>query len=241
MMMGGDRLVDGKKFNMGKWEDSQNQTAPAVDMIPKDIVVCPWHDGKRESCLSIPMFIEKGFRVLPAGWNKADATEALIRYAAQFDSPLMLGHLFTTWSRQKELTAFPPLVNGLELLKRLAGASPYLRGKVPYKTINETTLYLEVFPPPRAPEPLPAIVFFSAAAGWAGHHASSSPTVSTRRRGVWWRFQPSTASGIAPPLSASKMASRPFGMCGRMQRNGGSIPSGLPRGTEQTPVSAVSD
>ncbi len=167
MMMWGDRLIDGKELAMGKWEASQNGTAPAVDMIPKDIVICPWHYGKRETYPSIPLFLKKGFRVLPAGWNKVDATEALIRYAATFDSPLMLGHLFTTWSRRRDLVAFPPMVRGLRLLKDLADAQPFSTRRVPYKTINETTLYMDVYSPKNRTKPLPAIVFFFGG-GWVG-------------------------------------------------------------------------
>jgi hypothetical protein len=64
------------------------------------------------------MFIGKGFRVLPAGWNKVDATKALIQFSkAQNDSKL-LGHMFTTWGVKKEaLLEFQPLVEGLKLLE----------------------------------------------------------------------------------------------------------------------------
>ena len=63
------------------------------------------------------MFIEKGFRVWPGGWNKVEATNALIRYSRRFDDPKMLGHLFTTWSGRKKWSEFPPLVEGLKLLQ----------------------------------------------------------------------------------------------------------------------------
>jgi hypothetical protein len=68
---------------------------------------------------SIPMFVEKGFRVFPAGWRKLDASKALIEYEQKQRSPKVLGHLFTTWgsARKDALTEFPPLVQGLKLLK----------------------------------------------------------------------------------------------------------------------------
>lgn len=122
MLMWGDRLIDAKELSYGKWEASANGTAPAVDMVPKDIIICDWHYGKRPAYGSIPMFVGKGFRVLPAGWNKAAATLALIEYAGMQTGPLVLGHLFTTWSVPKEkLTEFPPLVEGLKVLS--SGAS----------------------------------------------------------------------------------------------------------------------
>jgi hypothetical protein len=118
MLMWGDRLIDGKKYNLGEWEAAINGTATAIDSIPKDIIICPWHYEVRDSYPSIPMFIEKGFRVLPAGWKDGDATKALIQYNRKHAGPKMLGHLFTTWGVRKDaLLSFPPLVDGLKLLQ----------------------------------------------------------------------------------------------------------------------------
>jgi hypothetical protein len=117
MLMWGDRLIDGEKMRYGKWESSLYGTAAAVDMIPRDIIICDWHYKRRREYPSIPMFLEKGFRVLPAGWNRIEATEALIRYAGQQKSPNMLGHLFTTWDlNERELPSYPALVEGLKSL-----------------------------------------------------------------------------------------------------------------------------
>jgi hypothetical protein len=62
------------------------------------------------------MFVEKGFRVLPSGWNKVDATKALISYSRGVKDKKMLGHLFTTWSGKKQWAQWPPIAEGLELL-----------------------------------------------------------------------------------------------------------------------------
>jgi hypothetical protein len=102
MLMWSDRLVDGEKYDLGEWEASKNGTAAAIDMIPKDIIMCPWHYEVRESYPSIPMFIAKGFRVLPAGWKNVDATKALMTYGRTQVDEKMLGHMFTTWGVQKE-------------------------------------------------------------------------------------------------------------------------------------------
>ena len=118
MLMWGDRLIDGKKYDLGEWEAATNGTATAVDLIPKDIIICDWHYEPRESYLSIPMFIEKGFRVVPAGWKDVEATKALIQFSRRHTGPRLLGHIFTTWGVNKdELVAFPPLVEGLKLLQ----------------------------------------------------------------------------------------------------------------------------
>jgi hypothetical protein len=117
MLMWGDRLIDGNVYKYGKWESSVYGTAGAIDMVPKDIIICDWHYEVRESYPSVPMFLEKGFRVLPAGWKNVDATKALIRYSRDQKNPNMLGHLFTTWSGRRQWSEFPPLVEGLKLLK----------------------------------------------------------------------------------------------------------------------------
>jgi hypothetical protein len=118
MLMWSDRLFDARKYHWGEWEASKNGTAPAVDLIPKDVILCPWHYEKKEAYPSIPLFLEKGFRVLPASWRKLDASAALIRYSAQFKSPRLLGHLFTTWGGRKDaVTQYRPMLEGLQLLK----------------------------------------------------------------------------------------------------------------------------
>lgn len=119
MLMWSDRLVDGDQFNMGEWEASKVGTAPAVDKIPKDIILCPWHYEMRKQYESVPMFIAKGFRVLPASWKNTDATLALIRDARSRPTEgRLVGHIFTTWSQRRgSWTEFEPLVKGLALLK----------------------------------------------------------------------------------------------------------------------------
>jgi hypothetical protein len=118
MLMWGDRLIDGKKYDFGEWEAAMNGTASAIDNIPKDIIICPWHYEKRETYPSIPMFMDKGFRVLPAGWKDPDATKALIGFSKTQTNRKMLGYMFTTWGVKKDaLLTFPPLVEGLKLLQ----------------------------------------------------------------------------------------------------------------------------
>jgi hypothetical protein len=118
MLMWGDRLIDGRKYDFGEWEASTNGTAAAIDLIPKDIIVCPWHYELRDNYPSIPMFLEKGFRVLPAGWKNLEATKALIEFTRLHADPKLLGHMFTTWGVKKDvLVDFLPLVEGLKLLR----------------------------------------------------------------------------------------------------------------------------
>lgn len=113
----GDRLIDGKTHKYGEWESSLNGTAPAIDLIPKDIIICDWHYEPRANYSSIPMFIEKGFKVLPSSWRKNIATEKLINYSYQINNSKMLGHLFTTWSYLDTITNYKPFNYGLEVIK----------------------------------------------------------------------------------------------------------------------------
>lgn len=120
MFMWGDRLIDAEKIGFSSWEASSNGTAPAIDMIPKDIVICDWHYGDRVDFPSIPMFINKGFRVLPAGWKDVNATKKLIEYSYLHNDPLMLGHLFTVWSSGVNAAMkMESIQEGLKLLKQM--------------------------------------------------------------------------------------------------------------------------
>jgi hypothetical protein len=117
MLMWADRLFDAAKYHWGEWEASKVGTAGALDLIPKDIILCPWHYEKMPSYPSIPLFLKKGFRVLPASWRKPDASRALIEYGRKQASPRMLGHLFTTWGGRKDkLPEYGPLVEGVKVL-----------------------------------------------------------------------------------------------------------------------------
>ncbi len=112
MLMWGDRLIDAGKINYGKWEASANGTAPAIDRVPKDIIICDWHYEPRPAYESVPMFLEKGFRVWPASWKNAEASKALVDYSLTQKNPRMLGHLNTTWGavRLPDLPTWPPVI-----------------------------------------------------------------------------------------------------------------------------------
>jgi hypothetical protein len=122
MLMWADRLIDGEKLNMGEWEASKVGTAAAIDKIPKDIILCPWHYEPRAGgeYPSVPMFMEKGFRVMPASWKNSDAGLALIRYSRDHQTDdRLVGHIFTTWSgsADKNWAEWEPIAKGLQLLQ----------------------------------------------------------------------------------------------------------------------------
>ncbi|MBI4663607.1 MAG: family 20 glycosylhydrolase [Verrucomicrobia bacterium] len=116
MLMWGDRFLDGKATGYGKWEAAENGTHPAIDLVPRDVILCDWHYGKRAEYPSIPIFLEKGFRVWPSGWNKVEATEALIEAEQKHRNERMLGHLCTTWGAVKvpQMAEWPPIVAAMK-------------------------------------------------------------------------------------------------------------------------------
>ncbi|HEV2472420.1 MAG TPA: hypothetical protein VGS41_07140, partial [Chthonomonadales bacterium] len=103
MMMWADRLEDGAATGYGEWEASENGTAPAVDKIPRDIILCDWHYDNRTDFPSIKMLTDKGFQVQPSGWNKLDNVGEFIRCGLEQAGPRLYGYLATTWSSPEQV------------------------------------------------------------------------------------------------------------------------------------------
>ena len=105
----GDRLIDGYTTGLGMWEASHNNTFPAIDMIPKDVVICDWH-YERPDKTSV-YFAMKGFSVITCPWrNPAVAVTQLqdmisFRQGATREmKPRFLGMMQTVWSGPDEFT-----------------------------------------------------------------------------------------------------------------------------------------
>ena len=97
MLMWGDRLLDSNSTGYGEWDASANDTWSMIDSIPRDIIICDWHYGKRDSYPSIPFFSTKGFRFVVCPWKDLKATEALLGYASNNKTEKFLGVLQTSW------------------------------------------------------------------------------------------------------------------------------------------------
>lgn len=64
----GDRLIDGRATGIGEWAASYNDTYRAVDMIPRDVVICDWqYDRDNQTAVYFAM---KGLRVVTCTWNR---------------------------------------------------------------------------------------------------------------------------------------------------------------------------
>jgi hypothetical protein len=78
----GDRLLDGKATGMGMWEASMNNTHRAIDMIPKDVMICDWHYERADK--SAVLFAMKGFRVVTCPWRNPQVAVAQVDDMVRF-------------------------------------------------------------------------------------------------------------------------------------------------------------
>ena len=98
----GDRLIDGKTTGIGMWEASMNNTHRAIDLMPKEVVICDWHYEKAHPTAAY--FAAKGYRVLTCPWRKAEValeqekmTRSFISNSSGEMKPRYLGMLQTVW------------------------------------------------------------------------------------------------------------------------------------------------
>jgi len=98
----GDRLIDGRTTGYGIWEASFNSTYRAVDLIPKDVVICDWHYERPDQ--SAVYFAMKGFRVVTCPWRtpstaiiQTDDMARWRKYATPEMKPRYYGMVATTW------------------------------------------------------------------------------------------------------------------------------------------------
>ncbi len=98
----GDRLIDGKTTGMGEWEASYNNTYRAVDMIPKDVVICDWHYERADK--TPVYFAMKGLHVITCPWNRPQValqqTDDMINFRATATKEMQqnfYGMMQTVW------------------------------------------------------------------------------------------------------------------------------------------------
>lgn len=99
----GDRLIDGKTTGIGEWEASYNNTHRAVDMIPKDVVICDWHYERADK--TPVYFAMKGLNVITCPWNRPAVATAQTQDMVNFRNtatkemkPHFYGMMQTVWS-----------------------------------------------------------------------------------------------------------------------------------------------
>lgn len=65
----GDRLIDGRTTGVGEWSGSFNTTYRAIDLIPKDVMICDWQYDY--AVPTAAYFAIKGFHVVTCPWKSA--------------------------------------------------------------------------------------------------------------------------------------------------------------------------
>jgi len=108
----GDRLLDGRTTGLGKWEGSYNGTARAIDLVPKDIVVCDWH---YDSAAPTPAYFAlKGFDVVICPYHRPAVGVAEVDDLVRVRSdnavntslaPRLLGVMTTNWGQSDRFAA----------------------------------------------------------------------------------------------------------------------------------------
>lgn len=103
----GDRLLDGKTTGFGMWEGSYNNTYRAIDMIPKDVLICDWHYERPDK--SAVYFAMKGFRVVTCPWRNPDVVVKQVADMVNFRKDATRqtkenyqGMIQTVWSRPED-------------------------------------------------------------------------------------------------------------------------------------------
>ena len=99
----GDRLIDGQTSGIGEWEGSFNNTFKAIDLIPKDVIICDWHYERAEQ--TPVYFAMKGFNVVTCPWkNPAMArlqAQDMIKFRNNSNTEMkgrFLGMVETSWN-----------------------------------------------------------------------------------------------------------------------------------------------
>ena len=99
----GDRLLDGTATGLGMWEASQNNTHQAIDMIPKDVVICDWHYERADK--TAVYFAMKNFNVITCPWRNPSLAITQLHDMISFRNestlkmkPRFQGIMQTVWS-----------------------------------------------------------------------------------------------------------------------------------------------
>jgi hypothetical protein len=99
----GDRMIDGKTTGIGEWEASYNNTYRAIDMVPKDIIICDWHYERPDQ--TPVYFAMKGLNVITCPWgnpgNAVLQAQDMVKFR-NYATPEMkdhyMGMMQTVWS-----------------------------------------------------------------------------------------------------------------------------------------------
>ena len=119
MLMWADRVIGPEFQGYSKFDNARNDLSAALDLIPRDIVMCDWHYEWKKEYPSIALLAGKGFRVLPAGFLPLKAAQQLSDFALA-QKTNCLGYLATTWNETSITNSptWPPIKEILPQWKR---------------------------------------------------------------------------------------------------------------------------
>jgi hypothetical protein len=137
----GDRLIDGKTTGLGEWEASENDTFRAIDLIPKDVIICDWHYDRADPTPAY--FAIKGLKVMICPWKStAPAVQEvgdMIRWRNTSSDEMrgrFLGVMQTSWSGvggflDREYHSDPSKTNSWNCLKAVFDEAAKLQSADP--------------------------------------------------------------------------------------------------------------
>jgi hypothetical protein len=103
----GDRLLDGKTSGLGEWEASYSNTFRAIDLIPKDIMICDWHYERPVQTAA--WFAINGFNVVTCPWRNGQSAVNQVKDMVRFRNsatpaiaPRFSGIVQTIWSGTRQ-------------------------------------------------------------------------------------------------------------------------------------------
>jgi Glycosyl hydrolase family 20, catalytic domain len=97
MLMWADRVIGPKFQGYSRFDNQHNDLSAAMDLIPRDIVMCDWHYEWRKNYPSIAYLADKGFRVWPSGFMPLKAARQLSDFSLAHRTNVV-GYLATTWN-----------------------------------------------------------------------------------------------------------------------------------------------
>ena len=111
MLMWADRVIGPQFQGYSKYDNARNDLSAAIDLIPRDIVMCDWHYEWKKNYPSVPLLTRQGFHVWPSGFLPLKAAQAFSDFSRQQTNALILGWLATTWNMTSITNApdWPPI------------------------------------------------------------------------------------------------------------------------------------
>jgi hypothetical protein len=85
-------------------------TAEALPLIPKDIIICDWHYRPDPVFPTIKFFKDNGFPVIACGWYKP---RNVYNFACAAAEQKVMGYCGTTWSPVARVPESPDLMSGI--------------------------------------------------------------------------------------------------------------------------------